>query len=102
MPFKPLDLSVSLLSILILVIYETNSPFPVVLTSEYPSGSFANIDRTLLPPNTLILGRGWSLQNQISLPGYVLEKFPLTMNVTEKTWHTIRTESPGDETYTAT
>lgn len=72
----------------------------VVLTSEYPTGSFANIDKTLLPPNTLVLGRGWSLQNQTSLPGYILDKFPLKFNVTEKTWHTIRTESPGDDTYT--
>ncbi|KAM3065058.1 hypothetical protein ACMFMF_011370 [Clarireedia jacksonii] len=71
-----------------------------VLTSEYPAGSFANIDRSLVPPNTLIVGRGWSLQNQTSLPGYVLEKFPLKINVTEKTWHTIKTVSPGDQTYT--
>ncbi|KAF7717908.1 Glycoside Hydrolase Family 78 protein [Penicillium ucsense] len=71
-----------------------------ILTSEYPAGSFANIDRTLLPPNTLVLGRGWSLQNQTSLPGFVLDKFPLKMNVTEKEWHTILTESPGDGTYT--
>ncbi|KAJ5919313.1 hypothetical protein N7466_010256 [Penicillium verhagenii] len=71
-----------------------------VLTSEYPTGSFANIDTELVPPNTLILGRGWSLQNQTSLPGYVLDEFPLNFNVTEKTWHTIRTDSPGDDTYT--
>lgn len=49
----------------------------IVLTSEYPDGSFANIDRSLVPPNTLVVGRGWSLQNQTSLPGYVLDKFPL-------------------------
>jgi hypothetical protein len=51
----------------------------VVLTSNYPEGSFRNIDRSLVPPNTLIVGRGWSLQNQTSLPGYVLEKFHLTV-----------------------
>lgn len=87
----------------------------VVLTSEYPDGSFANTDHELLPPNTLVLGRGWSLQNQTSLPGFVLDKFPLqmvchsicapdqanmtTQNVTEKTWHTIETMSFGDSTY---
>ncbi|KAJ5640999.1 Six-hairpin glycosidase-like protein [Penicillium herquei] len=71
-----------------------------VLTSDYPEGSFANIDRSLVPPNTLVLGRGWSLQNQTSLPGYVLDKFPINMNVTEKAWHTIKTVSPGDDTYT--
>ncbi|KAJ5753780.1 uncharacterized protein N7511_007933 [Penicillium nucicola] len=70
-----------------------------ILTSNYPEGSFANIDRSLVPPNTLVLGRGWSLQNQTSLPGYVLDKFSIGFNVTEKTWHTIKTESPGDDTY---
>ncbi|KAH8685358.1 Six-hairpin glycosidase-like protein [Tricladium varicosporioides] len=71
-----------------------------VLTSEYPTGSFSNIDRSLVPPNTLVVGRGWSLQNQTSLPGYVLEKFPLKFNITEKKWYTIKTLSPGDGTYT--
>lgn len=58
------------------IIYLLISP-TVVLTSEYPAGSFANIDRSLVPPNTLVVGRGWSLQNQTSLPAFVLEKFPL-------------------------
>ncbi|KAH7129839.1 catalytic activity: RhaA is able to hydrolyze alpha-1 [Dactylonectria estremocensis] len=71
-----------------------------VLTSEYPEGTFANIDRDLVPPNTLVLGRGWSLQNQTSLPGFVLQKFPLNITVTEKQWHTIETTSHGDDTYT--
>ncbi|KAF7556572.1 hypothetical protein G7Z17_g1309 [Cylindrodendrum hubeiense] len=71
-----------------------------VLTSEYPEGSFANIDRNLVPPNTLVLGRGWSLQNQTSLPGFLLDKFPLNINVTEKEWHTIKSLSHGDDTYT--
>jgi hypothetical protein len=62
----------------ILPFFHSLKLFPaVVLTSEYPEGSFANIDRSLGPPNTLVLGRGWSLQNQTSLPGYVLDKFPL-------------------------
>lgn len=100
MLFKPLDLSVRLPLTYIPHFKNLTPSAIVVLTSEYPSGSFANIDKTLLPPNTLILGRGWSLQNQTSLPGYVLDKFPLNFNVTEKAWHTIRTESPGDDTYT--
>ena len=54
-----------------------NSILTVVLTSEYPDGSFVNTDTSLVPPNTLVLGRGWSLQNQTSLPGYVLDKFPV-------------------------
>ncbi|KAK4046903.1 hypothetical protein OIO90_006411 [Microbotryomycetes sp. JL221] len=38
-----------------------------VLTSNYPAGSFANINQTLFPPNSLVLGRGWLLQNQTTL-----------------------------------
>lgn len=34
------------------------------------------------------------------MPGYVLDKIPLKSNLTEKTWHTIRTESPGNNIYT--
>ncbi|KXJ87792.1 Six-hairpin glycosidase-like protein [Microdochium bolleyi] len=70
-----------------------------VLTSEYPEGSFANIDRELVPPNTLVVGRGWSLVNQTSLPAFVLQKFPIGIAVTEKKWHTITTISLGDDTY---
>ena len=76
MQFRLLDRYVCTISF-ILIIFFADILFIVVLTSEYPDGSFANIDRSLVPPNTLVLGRGWSLQNQTSLPGYVLDKFPL-------------------------
>ncbi|KAH7350663.1 catalytic activity: RhaA is able to hydrolyze alpha-1 [Rhexocercosporidium sp. MPI-PUGE-AT-0058] len=57
-----------------------------ILTSDYPLGSFGNIDRSLVPPNTLVVGRGGCFKiRQVSL---------------EKTWHSIRTVSPGDQTYT--
>lgn len=49
----------------------------VILTSEYPAGSFVNYNHTLMAPNTLILGSGGSLQNQTTLPGYTLGYFPL-------------------------
>ncbi|CEJ59745.1 hypothetical protein PMG11_08356 [Penicillium brasilianum] len=58
------------------------------------------MENPLLPPNTLILGHGWSLQSQTSLPGYALDKFPLNFNVTKRDWHIFRAESPGDDTDT--
>ncbi|GAA6024212.1 hypothetical protein JCM8202_003539 [Rhodotorula sphaerocarpa] len=72
----------------------------LVLTSDYPEGSFDNYNRSLVPPNSLVLGRGWSLQNQTTLTGYHLATFPIDFNVTEKEWHNIETDSPGDGTYT--
>lgn len=68
----------------------------LVLTSEYPEGSFVNPD---YPANSLVIGTGWSLQSQISLPGFTLDTFKLPFNLTEKTWHTIETDSPGDGIY---
>ncbi|BGP29034.1 hypothetical protein JCM10296v2_000770 [Rhodotorula toruloides] len=70
----------------------------LVLTSNYPEGSFP-YNHSLVPPNTLVLGRGWSLQNQTTLTGWHLDSFPVGFDVTEKTWHDIETDSPGDGTY---
>uniref|UniRef100_A0A0K3CKK1 BY PROTMAP: gi/342321267/gb/EGU13201.1/ Catalytic activity: RhaA is able to hydrolyze alpha-1 [Rhodotorula glutinis ATCC 204091] n=1 Tax=Rhodotorula toruloides TaxID=5286 RepID=A0A0K3CKK1_RHOTO len=72
----------------------------LVLTSNYPEGSFVNYNHSLVPPSTLVLGRGWSLQNQTTLTGWHLDSFPVGFDVTEKTWHNIETDSPGDGTYT--
>ncbi|KWU43435.1 hypothetical protein RHOSPDRAFT_35040 [Rhodotorula sp. JG-1b] len=72
----------------------------LVLTSSYSEGSFVNYNTSLVPPNTLVLGRGWSLQNQTTLTGYKLDTFEIPFDVTEKEWHTIETDSPGDGTYT--
>ncbi|ORY82403.1 Six-hairpin glycosidase-like protein [Leucosporidium creatinivorum] len=72
----------------------------LVLSSNYPEGSFVNYNTSLLPPNTLVLGRGWALQNQTTLSGWHLDSFPVPFDVTEKEWHEIATESPGDGTYT--
>lgn len=69
----------------------------LLLTSDYPEGSFANPD---FPPNTLVLGTGWSLQSQISLPGFTLDTFALPFNLSEQAWHTIETDSPGGGLYT--
>ncbi|KAK4051647.1 hypothetical protein OIV83_002787 [Microbotryomycetes sp. JL201] len=71
-----------------------------VLTSNYPAGSFANINQTLFPPNSLVLGRGWLLQNQTTLANaWHLDTFKLGSQVTENTWHKVETDSRGDGTY---
>ncbi|KAM0789680.1 hypothetical protein ACM66B_006542 [Microbotryomycetes sp. NB124-2] len=71
-----------------------------VLTSNYPAGSFANINQTLYPPNSLVLGRGWLLQNQTTLTNaWHLDTFKLDFDVAENVWHNIETDSPGDGTY---
>ncbi|EPQ31311.1 uncharacterized protein PFL1_01496 [Pseudozyma flocculosa PF-1] len=78
---------------------QANGPY-LVLNSNYPEGSFANYDRQLVPPNTLVLGTGFSLQNQTSLPGYVLDRFPIDFDITEKEWHRIKSVSHGEGAYT--
>ncbi|EYE90739.1 Six-hairpin glycosidase [Aspergillus ruber CBS 135680] len=63
-----------------------------VLTSEYPPEStFLNTNRTLVPPNTLVVGYGYNLVNQTSLPTGAVKHFPLSFNVTESKWYNIST-----------
>lgn len=63
-----------------------------VLTSEYPSElTFLNTNRTLVPPNTLVVGYGYNLVNQTSLTTGAIKHFPLSFNVTEGEWYNIST-----------
>jgi hypothetical protein len=68
-----------------------------VLTSNYPEiTSFANTNRTLLPPNTLVFNSGWNLVNQTSLetPGNL--QFSLNISVEEGRWYRISTSIEKD------
>lgn len=68
----------------------------LVLTSEYPAGStFVNTDRTLLPPNTLVVGNGPSLINQTLLPTSANQYYPLPLNISEGVWYNITTTTSG-------
>ncbi|XHF99460.1 hypothetical protein AWENTII_002962 [Aspergillus wentii] len=63
-----------------------------VLTSEYlPGSTFLNTNRTLVPPNTLVVGYGYNLVNQTTLPTGASVYFPLSFNITEGDWYQITT-----------
>jgi hypothetical protein len=63
-----------------------------VLTSEYPEhNTFANTNRTLLPPNTLIFNSGWSLVNQSSLPTPENQYYTINKTIKEETWYHLST-----------
>ncbi|RAK75976.1 putative alpha-L-rhamnosidase C [Aspergillus fijiensis CBS 313.89] len=63
-----------------------------VLTSEYPSDStFVNVNRTVVPPNTLAVGYGWNLVNQTSLTSGKVNHYPLPFDVKEDQWYHIAT-----------
>lgn len=62
-----------------------------VLTSEYPSGFFLNTNRTIVPPNTLVVGYGYNLVNQTSLTTGAIKHFPLSFDIKEGGWYDIST-----------
>lgn len=63
-----------------------------VLTSSYPSDStFVNTNTTLLPPNSLVAGYGWSLVNQTTLPTGPVDSYPVSLPINENEWLNIRT-----------
>jgi hypothetical protein len=63
-----------------------------VLTSEYPKhNTFANTNRTLLPPNTLVFNSGWSLVNQSSLPTPENQYYTINKTIEEESWYHLST-----------
>jgi hypothetical protein len=63
-----------------------------VLSSEYPEqNTFANTNRTLLPPNTLAFTTGWGLVNQSSLRGPENQYFTINTTIKENTWYRVST-----------
>ena len=63
-----------------------------VLASEYPPrATFLNTNRTLVPPNTLVVGYGYNLVNQTSLTTGAIKHFPLSFDVKEDEWYRIST-----------
>ncbi|KAH7034316.1 Six-hairpin glycosidase-like protein [Macrophomina phaseolina] len=63
----------------------------IVLTSEYPEGTFLNTNKTLLPPNTLVTNFGWSIVNQTTLETGPTIEYPVPFNVKEGVWYEIST-----------
>jgi hypothetical protein len=63
-----------------------------VLTSEYPANStFLNTNRTLVPPNTLVVGYGYNLVNQTTLTTGPVVHYPVSFDVKEGSWYGIST-----------
>ncbi|KAI4789734.1 Six-hairpin glycosidase, partial [Aureobasidium sp. EXF-8845] len=60
------------------------------LVGNYPeSTTFANVNRTLLPPNTIALAYGFNLVNQTTLTSYYLDNFKVPFQVKEGQWYSI-------------
>ncbi|KAF4455051.1 hypothetical protein F53441_2490 [Fusarium austroafricanum] len=64
----------------------------IQLTEEMPlPSSFVNVNKTVTPPNTLLLSSGFGFINQTTLPSYILATSKLPFSVKEKTWYRIKT-----------
>ncbi|THX28958.1 Six-hairpin glycosidase [Aureobasidium pullulans] len=60
------------------------------LAGNYPEATtYANVNKTLLPPNTVVLGYGFSLVNQTTLDSYYLDSFKVPFDVKEGHWYSI-------------
>ena len=46
---------------------------------------------SLTPPNSILLGYGYSIVNQTTLPSYLLDTFKVPFTVQEKAWYRIKT-----------
>jgi len=68
--------------------------FQFLLVSDLPvANQFINVNKTLTPPNTLIISHGWgNLVNQTTLSIYILDTISLGLDVHEDVWHTITTQ----------
>ncbi|KAK8076105.1 alpha-L-rhamnosidase A [Apiospora phragmitis] len=62
------------------------------LVGELPEATtFANANRTLAPPNSILVSYGYDFVNQTTLPSMLLDTFPVPSPVAEKSWHRIQT-----------
>ncbi|KAK6837868.1 hypothetical protein PG987_006149 [Apiospora arundinis] len=62
------------------------------LVGELPEAStFANVNRTIAPPNSILVSYGYDFVNQTTLPSLLLDTFPIANPVAEKRWHRVKT-----------
>ncbi|KAK8016026.1 hypothetical protein PG991_008914 [Apiospora marii] len=62
------------------------------LVGELPEATtFANFNRTLAPPNSVLLSYGFDFVNQTTLDSILLGTFPVGGPVAETSWHNIKT-----------
>ncbi|KAF9458473.1 Six-hairpin glycosidase-like protein [Collybia nuda] len=65
-----------------------------------PETTFANHNSTLLPANTLVVGQGFGIVNQTTLPAFRLESVPVHSEIKEDTWTNITTVVENFQIYT--
>lgn len=62
------------------------------LVGELPAETtFANVNTSLTPANSILLASGYSFINQTTLPAYYLDTFKVPFSIHEKSWYTIST-----------
>lgn len=60
------------------------------LVGDYPEPTtYVNVNRTLLPPNSIVLAYGFDLVNQTTLTSYYLDNFKIPFQVKEGQWYSI-------------
>ncbi|KAK1493457.1 RhaA is able to hydrolyze alpha-1 [Colletotrichum abscissum] len=65
--------------------------YTMLLTGELPeSSTFANVNKTLTPPNTISLAYGPDFVNQTTLTSYLLDVFEVPFTVKENEWYRIK------------
>jgi Bacterial alpha-L-rhamnosidase 6 hairpin glycosidase domain len=62
-----------------------------------PATSFVNTNTSLTPPNSIVLGYGYSLVNVTTLTSYILGTFRVPFSIEENTWYKIRTVLTGGQ-----
>ncbi|RDW74895.1 hypothetical protein BP6252_06037 [Coleophoma cylindrospora] len=62
-----------------------------------PETRFVNTNTSLTPPNSILLGYGYSIVNQTTLNSYLLDTFQIPFPVQEKTWYRVTTVLTGGE-----
>ena len=58
--------------------------------------TFANVNKSFTPANSIILAQGYGFVNQTTLPAYHLDTFKVPFNVHEKEWYQIKTVLSSD------
>lgn len=67
------------------------------LVGNYPEATtFANVNRTLLPPNSIVLGYGYDFVNQTTLTSYYLDVFEIPFSIVEGKWYAVSATMTGE------
>lgn len=60
------------------------------VVGNYPeSTTYVNVNKTLLPPNSIVLAYGFEIVNQTTLTSYYLDNFKVPFQVEEGRWYSI-------------